>query len=362
MEIVTLAGVLALASCSSDDPVRSSFATELANDEPASAATSAMAETVEPSQTRTTASEPATTDETTPADSATGSAPVYPRSFHLGERIVTIAEEPVQIAALSTDVAEVVLVLAGPERMVALPDSNTTEAVGSNLELAALVPNHISFGDPIDESVLRQWAADLVVISPNHSLEAQLARNLEDSDIPVLTMPNSWDDLEDAHENILLIGEAVGAEARAQAIVADMKQRAEQVEDRLDDLGDRPSVMILTNLPGVPFVVGPGVSTTDLVWRAGGVNAAHVIGIQTTIGPITAAQIAEAEPDRILLIDGLGTGRSAFQTLLRAPDLADLGAITDDRILVLPARISFGVAHTLIDGLEAIVDWLHPAA
>ena len=189
---------------------------------------------------------------------------MYPRSFQIGERIVTITSKPVQIAALSTDVAEVVLALAGPARMVALPDSNTTEAVGSHRELAASVPNHISFGDPIDESVLRQWRADLVVISPNHSLEAQLARNLETSDIPVLTMPNSWDDLDDAHTNILLIGEAIGAEAEAQAIVADMKHRAQQVEDRLDDLGDRPSVLILTNLPGVPFQVGPGVSTTDL--------------------------------------------------------------------------------------------------
>ena len=287
--------------------------------------------------------------------------PPYPRSFQIGERVVTIAEEPVQIAALSTDVAEVVLALAGPERVVALPDSNATAAVGSHVELAASVPNYISFGDSVDESVLKQWGTDLVVISPNHSQEAQLARNLESSDIPVLTMPNSWDDLDDAYTNILLIGEAIGAEAEAQAIVADMKQRAQQVEDRLDDLGDRPSVLILTNLPGVPFQVGPGVSTTDLVWKAGGVNTAHAMGVETTIGPITAAQIAGAEPDRILLIDGLGTGRSVFQTLLSAPDLADLPAIADDRILVLPARISFGVAHTLIDGLEVLVDWLHPS-
>ena len=337
-------------SCSADDPVRSSLATEPSAAEPATdAETTTTARSEEPAPT--TVSDP---------DGAAGSVPGFPRSFQIGDRIVTITEQPTQIAAVSTDVAEVILELTGPERMVALPAANNTDSVGSHPELAVQVPNHISFGDPIDESVLRQWAADLVVISPNHSLEAQLARNLDGSDIPVLTMPNSWDDLEDAYENILLIGEAIGAEAQAQAIVADMKRRAEQVEGRLDDLGDRPSVLILTNLPGVPFVIGPGVSTTDLVWRAGGVNAAYAIGVETTIGPITAAQIAEAEPDRILLIDGLGTGRSAFQTLMSAPDLADLPAVADDRVLVLPARISFGVAHTLIDGLEAIVDWLHP--
>ena len=228
-------------------------------------------------------------------------------------------------------------------------------------ELAASVPNHIDLGDLIDESVLRQWGADLVVISPNHSQEAQLARDLEDSDIAVLTMPNSWDDFDDAYDNILLVGEAIGAEATAQAVVANMKQRERQVQDRLDDLGDRPAVMILTNVAGVPFMIGPGVSTTDLVQRAGGSDASYALGVTTSISPVTAAQIGAAEPDRIVLVDGLGTGRSVFQTLLDDPALAELPVIADDRILVLPARISFGVAHTLIEGLEAIVDWLHPS-
>lgn len=228
-------------------------------------------------------------------------------------------------------------------------------------ELAASVPNHIDLGDLIDESVLRQWGADFVVISPNHSREAQLARDLEDSDIAVLTMPNSWDDLDDAYDNILLVGEAIGAEATAQAVVANMKQRERQVQDRLDDLGDRPTVMILTNVAGVPFMIGPGVSTTDFVQRAGGSDASYALGVTTSISPVTAAQIGAAEPDRIVLVDGLGTGRSVFQTLLDDPALAELPVIADDRILVLPARISFGVAHTLIEGLEAIVDWLHPS-
>ena len=287
--------------------------------------------------------------------------PTFPRSFQIGDRIVTIAEEPSQIAALSTDVAEVVLALAGPERMVALPAANATSAIGGHPELAESVPNHINLGDLIDESVLRQWGADLVVISPNHSQEAQLARDLEDSDIAVLTMPNSWDNLDDAYDNILLVGEAIGAEAEARTIVADMRQRARRVEERLDDLGDRPTVLILTNVAGVPFMIGPGVSTTDLVQRAGGSDASYALGVKTPISPITAAQIGTAEPDRILLVDGLGTGRSVFQTLLNAPTLAELPAIAEDRVLVLPARISFGVAQTLIDGLEAIVDWLHPA-
>ena len=375
-----LAGTLLLVSCSTDDPVRSSFATAPASaDQTDNPQTTAVAQAAEepaqsaaepdqaPGEQGQTADEPAqaTAEEPSQAaapepDGAAGSAPGFPRSFQIGDRIVTVEAEPVRIAALSTDVAEVVLALTGPERMVALPAANATPAIGSHPELAASVPNHIALGDLVDESVLKQWGADLVVISPNHSQEAQLARDLEDSDIAVLTMPNSWDDLEDAYDNILLIGEAVGAEASAQAVVADMKQRARQVAARLDDLDDRPSVLILTNVAGIPFMIGPGVSTTDLVKRAGGSDASHALDVTTSISPITADQIAAAKPDRLLLVDGLGTGRSAYQTLLDSPVVADLPVVADDRILVLPARISFGVAHTLVDGLEAIVDWLHP--
>ena len=182
-------------------------------------------------------------------------------------------------------------------------------------ELAASVPNHIDLGDLIDESVL-SGARDLVVISPNHSQEAQLARDLEDSDIAVLTMPNSWDDFDDAYDNILLVGEAIGAEATAQAVVANMKQRERQVQDRLDDLGDRPAVMILTNVAGVPFMIGPGVSTTDLVQRAGGSDASYALGVTTSISP------RHGRPDRRGRARPDSSGRRTRNGPLGVPDAA----------------------------------------
>ena len=118
-------------------------------------------------------------------------------------------------------------------------------------------------------------------------------------------MPNSWDNLEQARENIRLIGQAVGVDAAAAQMVDDMARRAGVVADRIADDEGRPSVLILTNVAGIPFLIGPGVSTTDLVERAGGCNAAADIGVEATISPVTAAQIDQAKPDRILLINGL---------------------------------------------------------
>ena len=82
--------------------------------------------------------------------------------------------------------------------------------------------------------------------------------------------------------------------------------------------------------------------------------------METSIGPILAQRILDAGPAGILLVDGLGNGRSSFEALFEHPALFDVQAIAQDRILILPARISFGVAHKLINGLEMIADWLHP--
>lgn len=330
LAVVVSVNTLLLGSCSKDDPVRDDL--------------TAVSTTVVPSNTVPSSLKPA-----------------FPRSIEIGDRVVTIAEEPVRIAALSTDVAEVLLTLTGPERIVALPEVNTGSAIGSYPELAVTVPNQIHIGDQIDTELLEQWGTDLVVISPNHSQEAELVQNLQGSTIAVLTMPNTWDTLEDAQHNILLIGEATDTETTARQIITDMQQRIEQVDRRIADLDDKPTVLILTNVAGVPFLIGPGVSTTDLVHKAGGVNVAHALGVETPINPVTTSQIITANPDRILLIDGLGTGRSAFEALLSDSAVAEVPAIVHDHVLVLPARITFGVAHTLVDGLEAIADWLHPA-
>ena len=291
-----------------------------------------------------------------------GSALGYPRSVEGGSGMVTIVAKPVRIAALSTDVAEVVFALVATDRIVAVPAFNTNPAVGNYAQRAAKVPHQFGLGDKVDASVMKKYGVDLVILSPNHPEERTLAQSLANSKIPVLLMPNSWDTIEDARSNILLIGEAVGAEAEATAIVDDMESRLQVVVDRLAGVSDRPEVLIFTNVAGPPFLIGPGTSTTDLVRKAGGVNAAQQLGMEKTISPVFPRQIVAADADFLLLIDGLGSGRAGFATLLDIPEVAATRAVTAGRVLVLPARDTFGVGQSLVNGLEDIAVWLHPEA
>ncbi|MEM7325310.1 MAG: ABC transporter substrate-binding protein [Actinomycetota bacterium] len=313
----------------------------------------------DPTNTSTDAQTDAPIDAQTAAPETPAAS--FPRTIEVDDgTTVSIGAEPVRIAALSTDVAEVAIALAGADRLVAVPETNATAAVGSDPAAAGTVEHRLSFGDRVDRDLLASWDTDLVLISPNHPEERELSEALAGGSVPILVMPNSWDDLDDVRTNIDLIAQAIGAESDAAEIIDDMTRREEAVRDRVAAVETRPVVLILTNVAQVPFLVGPGTTTHSLVETAGGTNAADLLQVTTTISGVGANQIATADPDAILLVDGLGTGREAFAPLLDSPELAGLDAIADDNVLVLPARDTFGVAHTLVNGLEAIADWLHP--
>ncbi|MFV0309007.1 MAG: ABC transporter substrate-binding protein [Desertimonas sp.] len=299
---------------------------------------------------------------TTSADTTISGEPGFPRIIEVGDDTVAIDAKPQRIVALSTDVAEVALALAGPDRLVALPATNANPAVGALPDEASEVGYQLAHGESVDEAQLTAWDADLVLVSPNHAAERALSAELAGGDIPLIVMPNSWDDLDDVRTNVTLIGAALGADAMAGEMVEEITERESVVADRVAGLDGRPSVLILTNVAQVPFLIGPGTATHDLVTTAGGLDAAESLEVTVPISGIDADQIVAVDPDAILLVDGLGTGRAAFAALLAEPGVSELSVVTDNRILVLPARDTFGAAHTLVDGLEAIAEWLHPRA
>ncbi|GAA2826084.1 hypothetical protein GCM10020220_013460 [Nonomuraea rubra] len=94
----------------------------------------------------------------------------------------------------------------------------------------------------------------------------------------------------------------------------------------------------------------------------GGDLVAERIGLRAT-APVTAEQLIAAKPDAILLIDVTGKGQASFASVMSNPAVAELAAVRDGRVKLMPARISYGTGSVHIaDGLEEIARWLHPEA
>lgn len=297
------------------------------------------------------------------ASAGTAEQTSYPRTVEVpGDppQQVTLPTRPVRIAALSADVAEAAVELVGAERLTAVPVSATNPSLSSHAEQMATVPTKLPPGNDPDPEQIIALNPDLILITARHGGERDAQAVLAPAGIPMIAITTGWGTLEEVKQNLTLLGRALDAEAKARELTAELDRRADAVAEQAGGTTDRPSVAILSNQAGRPFINAADVLTSDLVRRAGGALVADRIGLRST-GPVSAEQLIAAEPDAILLIDVTGKGRDSFRSLLDNPAVAGLAAVREGRVKLLPARTSYGIGGVrLADGLEEIARWLHP--
>ncbi|RJL35426.1 ABC transporter substrate-binding protein [Bailinhaonella thermotolerans] len=306
------------------------------------------------------------------ARDATGGPPApapaaasYPRTVQVpGDPAgpVTIPRRPQRIAALSADVAEAAVELAGAGRLIAVPASAANPSLSGHARAMASVATKLPPGTDPDPEQIISLNPDLILITTRHGGERDARATLARAGIPMIAIGNNWGTLEEVQRNLTLLGTALGAEAKAAELVAGLDRRARGVAEKIGRVAARPGVAILSNQAGRPFINAADVLTSDLVRRAGGEPVAARIGLRAT-APVTAEQLIAARPDAILLVDVTGKGRASFESVLGNPAVAGLPAVRDGRVKLLPARISYGTGGAgIADGLDEIARWLHPGS
>ncbi|MDH6282168.1 ABC transporter substrate-binding protein [Prescottella agglutinans] len=262
---------------------------------------------------------------------------------------------PQRIAAISPDAAETVAELGAGDRLVLVPDSQTKPALTNHLPVMQSVGATIAAHGAADPEQIIATDPDLVIITPRHEGETDVAALLAHSSVPVLTLPNSWRTVDEMVANIRLIGDAIGTPDEAAALADSITRSVDAITPMS---GRAPSVLVLSNQAGRPMVNAGSGFTLDLVRRAGGTNAADAIGLQRT-GVADPEQIALAGPDAILLVDMRGAGRESFASVLNHPALAELAAVQEDRVLLLPGVQTQAMGlNTVPTGLQQMHDWL----
>src|SRR5690606_17627372 len=120
---------------------------------------------------------------------------------------------------------------------------------------------------------------DLAIITPRHEGESDTAALLEASSVEVLTLPNSWQTVDEMLADIDTIGDAIGASEAADELTASISTELAGIDPVA---GDAPSVLVLSNQAGRPMVNAGRGFTLDLLARAGGRNAADEVGLTRT--------------------------------------------------------------------------------
>jgi len=277
---------------------------------------------------------------------------------------------PVDASISLVDGLDRTVTLAAPaQRIVSLAPANTeilfavgagAQVVGRDLfsdfppEASSIQDIGGSWGEYDLEAILA-LQPDLVLASEINSLP--LVASMEDLGLTVYYLSNPLT-LEELYLNLQIVATLTGHESEASALVDSLAARVEKVDQVILPLSYRPYVFyeLDATQPAMPYTAGPGTFVDLLIQRAGGFNIAS--GLESQWAAISLEQLLVANPTIILLGDA-AYGETPEKVSLR-PGWEALTAVQNGQVFPFDDNLVSRPGPRLVDGLEALVEILHP--
>ena len=271
----------------------------------------------------------------------------FPAVFHSDDdTVLRLEAPPARVLPANTSAVDMVTALVPPDRVVALPDaafeySHLAVEPGPWAELPRL-PRFLA------EPVLG-LAPDLVITHSWH--DAGTTRILRAAGIPVMVLPEVRT-FEDVRRSFLLVGRLLGEEAASRAQVAELDRRLAALQEAA--AGRRELVAVCyTNFSTGGWTAGRETTADILMGLAGLRNGAAEAGMVGNV-EIHYEKLIDIDPDLFLVgnySEAGGSGATAAFLRSEAP-LADLTAVREGRIAVLPAHLISANSNRLIEAAE----------
>lgn len=287
------------------------------------------------------------------------------RSVRNAGRVICFPSVPGRVAALSYGGAELLCALGLEDRLTAVsPAEDAFEHVLPQYrEILASVPllRHNGDGIPTAEE-LRALGVDLVLcswffpkmLSDGEGNDPGFQMYVTESTIPEKA------GLEQLYRDILNLGRIFRVEDRAVALVEQTRMRIAALTRRV--ARRRPvRVFVYDGGEYEPLTALKGTLENDLIALSGGENVFG--GLEGAYGPVGWRQVAEADPEVILLHDyqdSMDAGEKiAF--LRGRQELAGVSAVEEGRFVVLTLTEVFPGVQTA-NAIEKMIRGFHPSA
>lgn len=248
-----------------------------------------------------------------------------------------------RVITLAPNLTEIVFAIGAGERLV----GNTTFC-----DYPPDAKNIAKVGDtqrPNLETIIR-LAPQVVLVSTASQLET-FTQQLQEHNIAVfVTDPQ---DLEGVFRSVEQIGQILGEEQQAAALVQRLRDRTSAVEHAVNQ---SPPVRVFYQASGEPlYTAGHDSFVTDLIRRAGGVSV--TAGVPGAWPRFSSESALASNPDAIVLPTGgsMGAANSTVAEALRNSPAVRAGRvykINDDHLARPGPRV--------VDGLEELARALHP--
>ncbi|MFN8533317.1 MAG: ABC transporter substrate-binding protein [Dehalococcoidia bacterium] len=289
-----------------------------------------------------------------PAVPAAPSVPVegWPRQIEAADGPVTLERQPQRLHALSLGFEEILLALAGPERLAAVSTIAVNPSYSNSVAIASKVAHTVGR----DPEAIVATEADVIIAASTSRRD--LVDRLRAAGVTVI-VPPFRESIDELPRTIRWLARISGDEAAGERMVAAVEERLARVDRIVATIPDstRPRTLLVT---GVGYAVaGDGALRHATILRAGGRNAAAEAGIQgdKNIGLETIVAI---DPDIIVTTDD--EAGSLARQLRESPALADLSAVKRGRVIALPMPRLAALSHFQVLGIEDLARVLHPTA
>lgn len=275
----------------------------------------------------------------------------FPRQVRDGSgQPVTIDAPPRRIVSQTLGTDEILLAICSPERIVGLGK------FALDPKYSNVVAQARAAGSPVVQNTeeILQLKPDLVFVA-SYS-RAEIVEQLQSAGARVFRLAN-FDRIEDIKQNIRTIGQATGDDERAEALVAQMERELDAIRARVASAGNkRPRVMSYS-----PSGSTAGANTLfdEILRTVGATNVVAENGIEG-FRKISAEQVAEWQPDFIVVGTDANKFEETKQQLLANPAVAATKAARDGRIIVIENRSFLTVSHNIVNLVRALAEGLYP--
>jgi iron complex transport system substrate-binding protein len=278
----------------------------------------------------------------------------FPRTLTdaLGNTL-TIASAPQRIVSQTLGTDEILFAICPPSRLVGLSTLARDEVYSNILAQARASNAAVSAGA---EEVLR-LKPDLIFVA-SYS-RAEVVETLRASHAPIFRFAN-FDSIADMSTNIRIMGRAIGEDAAADRLVAEMHQRLAAIAGRYAESGrTRPRVL---SYSGDGYTAGGATLFDEVIRAAGGVNVAASDGAVCGFAHISAEQVLQWNPDVIVSGAKPGQDQVVREGLLRNAAVAATRAAKNGRIITMPAREFEAASQYVVNAAETLAAalWSQP--
>jgi iron complex transport system substrate-binding protein len=272
----------------------------------------------------------------------------------LGRNVTITQYPPERIVSLAPSCTEILFALGLGEKVVGVdsysdyPPEVKERVNAVNLTIVG------SFSDISIETVLG-LKPDLILATGG--VQRSVVESLERLGQPVVVLyPKGFNG---TLADISLAGKATGQIDKAEAIVADMQKRAQEIIDKTRD-ASRPRVYVEVFFNEGYWSFGSESYVNELIYMAGGVNV--FAGFKGNYMSTSTEEVVKADPEIIIISKGaMATACGLTPEVIKERlGWSKIHAVQNDRIYEIDESIIVRGGPRMIKGLEKLAKIIHP--